>query len=164
MGPEVLAACNKTTPVNETSGTGVTIEASQHRFVELIGEGLAGQAVRAEMNRAKCHPDVVSASPRGRVVTVAPGAAIGGEGCHQGGKRPGHAAHAAKPLRALLAVRAQTRHRPVIGGEQQLGKLPHVAHRQRQALAVNGVVVSPGVAEQNDPVGIGFAAPRLLAA
>jgi hypothetical protein len=31
--------------------------------VELIGECLAGQAVWAEVNRAKCHPGVVAASP-----------------------------------------------------------------------------------------------------
>jgi hypothetical protein len=50
------------------------------------------------------------------------------------------------------------------GCEQQLGKLPYVAQRERQALAVYRVVVSPGVAEQNDSVGIGFLAPGLLAA
>ena len=116
------------------------------------------------MDRAKCQLDVVSDRPRGRAETIAPGAAIGGEGRHQSRERQGHAAHAAEPLSALLTVRSQCGHRPVAGGEQQLGKLPYVAQRERQALAVDWIVVSPGVAEQNDPVSVGFLAPGLLAA
>src|SRR5579863_4563668 len=136
----------------------------QHRFVELIRECLTGQAVRAEMNRAKCQPDGFSASSRRPVIATAPGAAIGGKGGHQSRERQGDAAHAAEPLGALLTVRSQSRHRPVISGEQQLGKLPHVAQRQRQALAIDRIVVSPSVAEQHDPVRVGFIAPGLLTA
>jgi hypothetical protein len=66
--------------------------------------------------------------------------------------RPGHAPHAPKPLSALLTVWAQARHGPIVSGEQQFRKLPHVAHRKRQALAVDWIVVSSGVAEKNYPV------------
>jgi hypothetical protein len=132
--------------------------------VELIRKRLARQAVRAEADRAKCHLNVVSASSRRRVEKTAPSAAIGSESRHQSRVRPGHAPRATKPLSALLTVWAQSRHGPIVSGEQQLKKLPHVAHRKRQALAVDWIVVSPGIAEKNDPVRIGFVAPRLLAA
>lgn len=132
--------------------------------MELIRKRLAGQAVGAEADRTKCHVNVVSASSRRRVETTAPGAAISSKSRHQSRVRPRHAAHAAKPFSALLTVWAKSRHGPIVSGEQQLRQLPHVAHRERQALAVDWIVVSPGVAEKNDPVRVRFVAPCLLAA
>jgi hypothetical protein len=92
------------------------------------------------------------------------GRAIGSKSRHQSRVRPRHAAHAAKPFSALLIVWAKSRHGPIVSGEQQLRQLPHVPQRKRQALAVDWIVVSPGVADKNDLVRVRFVAPCLLAA
>jgi hypothetical protein len=73
-----------------------------------------------------------SAGSQGRAVTTASGAAISGESGHQSRVRPGHALPAAKPLSALLTVRSQSRHGPIADGQQKLGKLPYVAHREER--------------------------------
>jgi hypothetical protein len=132
--------------------------------VELIRERLGRHAIRAETDRGESHSNVVPASLGCRVETTSPSPAFSSERRHQSRVRPGHAPHAAKPFSVLLAIRAQPGDCPVPGGEQQLRKRPDVTQGERQALAVDWIVVAPGVTEENDPVPIGLVAPRLLAA